>query len=500
MAPASGPPSASSSSPSQSATSKPPLAVVVGGGLVGSLMAIYLARRGWHVAVYEARPDIRRQKTASGRSINLALSTRGISALEGAGVGAGILETLIPMKGRMIHVGEGKLSSQPYGVFGECINSVDRKLMNEHLLSEAEKRANVKLYFEHELVSVDFEGKVVVFKQPGGAQTSVKADFLIGADGAYSRVRRELLRVHRVNFSQHYIPHGYVELTMPPAATPRAGDADSKYRMDPHHLHIWPRQTFMMIALPNVDGSFTVTLFMPWTQFDAIKTEEDLLRFFEATFKDAVPLIGRERLVKDYFANPKGALVSVKCNPYHYKSMAVIIGDASHAMVPFYGQGMNCGFEDCQVLDEILEKHIGKAGTASSTHPTAESLGAALEEYSRTRNPNAEAMCDLAMYNYIEMRSSVTKTSYLLRKAVEKHLHRLFPALVIPLYTMVSFSRIPYAEAMRRFRRQTEWFNWAGWAAAAAAAVGVVTIGVGVARRGAWRWDAVRDAVLRIGS
>ncbi|KAJ3412145.1 hypothetical protein HDV05_001183 [Chytridiales sp. JEL 0842] len=428
---------------------------VVGGGLVGSLAAIYFAQRGWAVTLYELRKDIRAVKQSSGRSINLALSVRGISALEGAGAGSGILETLIPMKGRMIHIGDGKLQSQAYGVFGECINSVDRKLINEKLLDAVEKYPNVKVVFECNLSSMDVPNKTMMFKRPNGQTLEAKADFIVGADGAFSHVRRELMRVTRISFQQDFIEHAYVELNMPP-------DTNGNYKMDPNHLHIWPRETFMMIALPNVDRSFTVTLFMPWEKFDSITNEKELLEFFEKTFPDSVPLIGKELLVEDYFKNPKGALVSVKCKPYHYKSSAVIIGDAAHAMVPFYGQGMNCGFEDCLVLNQILDKHLGPKESVTSKHPKPAALEAALEEYTRTRNPDAEAICDLAMYNYVEMRSSVTKWSYLLRKKIESFLYKLIPKTVIPLYTMVSFTRIPYSQALERNKRQGAWFGFAG--------------------------------------
>ncbi|KAI9325396.1 hypothetical protein BDR26DRAFT_913089 [Obelidium mucronatum] len=438
---------------------------VIGGGLVGSLAAVYFATRGWSVTVYELREDIRTVKQASGRSINLALSQRGISALEGAGVGNGLFETLIPMKGRMLHVGSG-LTSQNYGYFGEAINSVDRKLVNQHLLNMAEKHKNVSLKFQYEVLSIDFEKKVINFKKPDGTVVKATADLIVGTDGAFSRVRRELMRVTRMNFMQEYIDHAYVELNMPPSAT-------GEYQMDPSHLHIWPRQSFMMIALPNIDKSFTVTLFMPWSNFDAIKTPEQLVAFFEAKFPDSIPLIGKELLIKDYFKNPKGSLMTIKCKPYHYKSNCVILGDAAHAMVPFYGQGMNCGFEDCLVFDEILTKHIGKRGTPSSERPTAEQIGKALDEYSSTRNPDAEAICDLALNNYIEMRSSVTKLSYKMRKNLEGFLHRIFPQSVIPLYTMVSFTRIPYSKALSTHRARSSWYDFIGLGLGAAVVFGL---------------------------
>ncbi|KAJ3162141.1 hypothetical protein HDU86_005839 [Geranomyces michiganensis] len=427
---------------------------IVGGGLVGSLQAIYCAKRGWKVDVYEARQDPRNDKTVSGRSINLALSVRGISALKAAGVEQRILQNMIPMKGRLIHSKDGKLSSQPYGIVGECINSVDRMATNKHLLDSAEQFSNVTLHFNHELVQCDFDASQATFKRKDGSSINVKASIIIGADGVHSRTRQQLMRKARIDFSQKYIDHAWVELTIPPTAS-------GEYAMDAHHLHIWPRQTFMMIALPNLDKSFTVTLFMPQSKFNAITTEEDLKTFFRDTFPDSIPHMGEKLLIQEYFKNTKGSLAQIKCRPYHYQNKVVIIGDAAHAMVPFYGQGMNCGMEDCLVLDEILTTHLGPIGSPSSTRPDPVTVSAALDAYSARRNPDVEAMCDLAMYNYVEMRSSVTKAGYLFRKTVEGWLHRLFPTAVIPLYTMVSFSRIPYSEALRRWRRQSFWFDMA---------------------------------------
>ena len=438
--------------------------VIIGGGLVGSLLAVTLAKRGWNVELYELRKgmshvtshtsDPRTQALASGRSINLALSVRGLEALKAAGIAQDIIDTLIPMRGRLIHSLNGQLSRQAYGLFGECINSVDRKFMNEHLLSSAEALPNVSLFFEHSVQKCDFDRKRVVFERKDGTIATVQGDLIIGTDGAYSKVRSQLMRSIRMDYAQEYIDHGYVELNIPPTQ-------EDAYAMDPDHLHIWPRHTFMMIALPNRDCSFTVTLFMPWAKFDAITDEAALIQFFDETFPDAVALIGKELLIKDYFKNPKGSLISIKCKPYHYRDRALILGDAAHAMVPFYGQGMNCGFEDVLVLDEILTKHLGPAVSSPTTEfiqikaPSPKTMEAALLEYSLTRNPDAEAMCDLALYNYEEMRSSVVQPGYLIRKRIEGTLHRFFPKSVIPLYTMVSFTRIPYSEVVRRWKRQT---------------------------------------------
>ncbi|EDO45186.1 predicted protein [Nematostella vectensis] len=311
---------------------------IVGGGLVGALSAVFFAKRGYKVDLYESRQDPRKLQFVSLRSINLALSVRGISALAAVGCERPMVESGIPMHARMIHTLKGSKYAIPYGKKGQI---------------------------------------------SAGEVVDVDADLLVGCDGAYSAVRKEIMRRPRFDYSQEYIPHGYKEICLPP-------DANGKHIMELNYLHIWPRNTFMMIALPNQDGTFTCTLFAPFDTFDEIKTNDDVLNFFNKEFPDFIPLIGEEKLLSDWFTNPVGAMVSVKCKPYHVADKVVILGDAAHAMVPFYGQGMNCGFEDCLVLNEILDKHN-------------DNLGAALEEYSMVRNPDAEAMCDLAMYNYIEV-------------------------------------------------------------------------------------------------
>ncbi|EGF78217.1 hypothetical protein BATDEDRAFT_35821 [Batrachochytrium dendrobatidis JAM81] len=481
---------------------------IIGGGLVGSLSAVYFAKRGYTVTVYEKQSDIRQSQKVSGRSINLALSARGIAALQSAGVYKSIAETLIPMQGRMLHDSNGTLSSQQYGIHGEFINSVDRRFVNEELLNAAEKYSNVKIYFEHSVVSCDFNNRTMIISDSTGQNITVHANLIVGADGAYSRVRTELLKKTIGFYSQEYIDHGYVELTMPATHS-------GNYAMDPGHLHIWPRQTFMMIALPNVDRSFTVTLFMPWFKFEEIQTPTQLIEFFEDKFADAVPLIGKGFLVQEYFKNTKGSLVSIKCKPYHYKDRAVIIGDAAHAMVPFYGQGMNCGFEDVLILDNLFSKHLDTLSISIDSHddrkvpqlemftlssisnmyvmsaPTPSQLASILKEYSTIRNPDAEAICDLALNNYIEMRSSVTTWSYLLRKKFESAMYALFPNLITPLYTMVSFSRIPYSEAMRKWKAQTWWYRTVG-----RASIWCGVLGVGV--YALLRTPHVRKAIVSV--
>ncbi|KAJ1656588.1 kynurenine 3-monooxygenase, mitochondrial precursor [Dispira simplex] len=442
---------------------------VMGAGLVGALASIYLAQRGWLVDVYDTRPDLRDPETAaqvknSQRSINLALSVRGLSALQATGLGLEeqVMRWAIPMRGRMIHDLFGQQTDQAYDVFGQCINSVDRATLNVELVNAAERFDNVKFYFNHTLRSCDLDNRqAVFFDRTTGVEVVVETDWIVGADGAYSTCRRHLMRKTRMDYSQVYIKHGYCELTLPPAVT---ASGKHQHAMDPHHLHIWPRHTFMMIALPNPDYSFTCTLFMPFEKFGQLTTREELLTFFDCYFPDAVPLIGEDRLVTDYFRNPKGSLMSVKCHPYHYDDRLVIVGDAAHSMVPFYGQGMNCGFEDVEILFSILDQH----GVTATRRPeekgtTDNRLKSALACYTETRYPDAVAICDLAMYNYIEMRSSVVSWRYLIRKRLEDQLHRWFPHTIIPLYTMVSFTQTPYHLAVLHDARQTQWLKRGLW-------------------------------------
>ncbi|CAH1261559.1 KMO [Branchiostoma lanceolatum] len=421
---------------------------VVGGGLVGAMNACYLSSRGFKVDLYEARQDIRTMEIVRGRSINLALSCRGRQALKKVGLEDQVVKDGIPMYARMIHDLNGTLRPIPYGKSDQYIMSVDRRKLNETLLTAAEERPDVTLHFQHKLISCDLEkGKLSfkiapahdddsrgqVYERNGGADVEVTTDLIMGNDGAYSAIRKHMVKRPRFNYSQEYIPHGYMELTVPPH--------NGEFAMAINYLHIWPRNEYMMIALPNQDKSFTLTLFMPFDMFDQIKTGDDVMRFFMEKFPDSVPLIGEESLKETYFKLPPLPLVSVKCSPYHVSDKAVIMGDAAHAMVPFYGQGMNCGFEDCLVFDEIMEE-LGN------------DLSKVLPEFSVVRSPDAHAICDLAMYNYIEMRESVNSRWFLMRKKVDACLHAIMPRVFIPLYTMVSFSRIRYHVVINKAKKQ----------------------------------------------
>jgi len=410
---------------------------IVGAGLVGALEACYLAQRGYQVHVYDVREDIRKMEHVPGRSINLAMSVRSLSALAKIGLDEHMkTEYGIPMYARMIHNKDGSKYAIPYGKDSQCIYSVGRRYVNEILLDKGDTFSNITYHFNHKLVKADLDSPKLTFSRtdmPSAEQVVAEPDLVIGCDGAYSAVRKEMMRRPRFNYSQEYIPHAYMELCVPPTA-------DNDFAMEKNYLHIWPRGQFMMIGLPNQDRSFTVTLFMPTDTFNSITDGEGVLEFFRENFRDSIPLIGKEKLVTDYCNNKALPLVSVKCFPYNVGSTALILGDAAHAMVPFYGQGMNCGMEDCLVLNDSMDRHAD--------------LGQALDEYSKHRNPDAEAMCDLAMYNYVEMRDLVNKKSFLVRKKLDNLLHWLLPNWWVPLYTSVTFSRMRYNQCIENRKWQ----------------------------------------------
>ncbi|XP_005795232.1 kynurenine 3-monooxygenase [Xiphophorus maculatus] len=424
---------------------------VVGGGLVGALNACFFAKRGFEVEVFETREDIRKAKVVKGRSINLALSHRGRQALKHVGMEDKIVSKGIPMNARMIHSLSGKQSPIPYGKKGQYILSVDRANLNKELLTEAETYPNTTLNFDHKLQDWRAETGLMTFARPDGSKTQTQADLIVGCDGAFSAVRKQFLRRSRFNYSQTYIPHGYMELTMPPR--------NGEFAMKPNYLHIWPRNTFMMIALPNLDKTFTCTLFMPFEEFEKITTGDEVIEFFQKYFPDAIPLIGAAALRRDYFRLPAQAMVSVKCSPYHIGDKCVLMGDAAHAVVPFYGQGMNAGFEDCIVFDEIMNQFN-------------EDFSVVLPEYSRVRVPDDHAIADLAMYNYVEMRAHVNSKWFIFRKHVDNLLHLLMPKTIIPLYTMVTFTRTRYHVAVERWHWQDKVINRGLLLGAVGAAVG----------------------------
>ncbi|CAG5012085.1 unnamed protein product [Parnassius apollo] len=421
---------------------KPLDIIIVGGGLVGSLEALLLAKRGHRVRLYEYREDIRRTPHVRGRSINLSLSVRGRKALQSVGLEQHMIRDHgIPMVGRYIHKFDGSTYVIPYDArTNQCIYSVGRNYLNSLLLKESEKYGNVEKYFNHKLINADLQkGSLTFLKTQNKETVDVNADLIIGADGAYSAVRKAMMKQPLFDYSQKYIEHGYMELCIPPGE-------DGEFQMPSTYLHIWPRGNFMLIALPNQDRTWTVTLFMPFAMFNEINTDEKVLAFFGKYFADAIPLIGKKKLVEDFLGGSALPLVSVKCRPYNVKDKALLIGDAAHAVVPFYGQGMNSGFEDCTILDELFQKHN-------------DDIAKILAEFSDTRWKDVFAISDLAMYNYIEMRDLVTRPSYLLRKSIDDFLFWLIPDLWVPLYNSVSFTNMPYSECVRNRQWQNKIFQ-----------------------------------------
>lgn len=414
-----------------------PNATIVGAGLVGSLLALYLAKKGNKVTVFERRPDMRKADIGGGRSINLALSDRGWRALEGIGIGDDIRKVGIPMSKRVMHDVKGNLTSQPYGKEGQAIYSVSRGGLNMKLMDLAEENPDITLHFNQQLANLDLRTNTLEFHNPQTNEaTQVQAERIFGADGAFSAVRSVLQKTERFEYSQSYLEYGYKELSIAPGE-------NGNWQLEKNALHIWPRGQYMMIALPNLDGSFTCTMFFPYEgehSFSALKTEADVTKFFQEVFPDAVPLM--PTLVDDYFSNPTGTLVTVKCSPWRYEDKVLLIGDAAHAIVPFYGQGMNAGFEDCTVLDQLMEAQ-------------ANDWEAIFREFEKSRKPNADAIADLAVMNFIEMRDKVADPQFLLQKKIEAKISAQYPGQWIPLYTMVTFSPdIPYAKALKDGQKQ----------------------------------------------
>ena len=397
--------------------------------MVGSMLAIYMRKRGYQVSIFERRPDLRKTDISAGKSINLALSNRGLRPLAELGLEKDIQKMIIPMKGRMMHDEDGHLNFQPYGKEGQVINSISRGGLNSLLLTNAEM-LGVDTHFEHSCVEADLSNNVLKFNSDGAIKTE-SADLIFGADGAFSVIRKAMDQSPDFKSSEDFVAHGYKELSFPP-------NSEGGFALDQHALHIWPRGNFMLIALPNLDGSFTVTLFLPFEgdrSFEQLEDAAEVEQFFKSNFADALELM--PNLLEEFDENPVGSMVTVRTYPW-VSQTTTLIGDAAHAIVPFYGQGMNCGFEDCYVLNKLLDD-------------LEEDWPAVLDQFQQLRKQDADAIADLALQNFIEMRDKVGDALFLTRKKIEAKLHRLYPDKWIPQYTMVTFSPdIRYSEALNQ--------------------------------------------------
>ncbi len=413
--------------------SRPKKITIAGAGLAGSLLAVLLGKRGYEVTILECRGDMRGKEVDAGRSINLALSSRGIHALKMAGLMDEVEKLLIPMRGRMLHFENGDCELMPYGQKEhEVIYSVSRRDLNCMMMTAAEQAEPVNVKFNQNCESVDFENQALsVRDQTTDTVYEEKFELLIGADGAGSRIRRSLIPAVGGIIESDILDHDYKELEIPAGAS-------GKFQVEKESLHVWPRGTYMLIALPNQDGSFTVTLFMPKkgeTSFETLSNSEKVQEFFASHFPDTLKLI--PELQQDFFSHPQGVLGTVRCSPWNYKDVAVILGDASHAIVPFHGQGMNAGFEDCSELMRLHDQHDGDWSKV-------------LPEFDAIRRPNAHAIAEMALENYITMRESVSDPLFQLKKEIGFELEKRFPERFVPRYSMVMFHRLPYADAYQR--------------------------------------------------
>ncbi len=415
--------------------------LIIGAGLCGSLLSLRLAQRGYKVDVYESRPDLRTVDISAGRSINLALSDRGIKALRLCGMEEKAREICIPMYGRLMHDREGNTFSSNYsGRENEYINSISRGNLNSILLDEAEKHENVNIHFNKKCTNVDIDNTIAHFEDYNTKQNfSVDANVIFGSDGAGSSLRKSYMteRKFLFSYSQNYLNHGYKELEIP-------ADILGNHQISKEHLHIWPRGDFMLIALPNMDGSFTVTLFLSYDEgefnFDNLISEEKITEFFEKEFPDALALI--PNIKEEFINNPTGPLGTVKCSPWSYQDKTLLIGDSSHAIVPFYGQGMNASFEDVFVLDEILNKDL-------------EDWEAVFKAYQKARKHDTDAIADLAIDNFHEMKNHVANPLFKEKRKIEMDLEKTFPKQYSSKYSLVTFNEhIGYNEAMKRGRSQ----------------------------------------------
>jgi kynurenine 3-monooxygenase len=408
---------------------------VVGAGLVGTVLSVYLKRRGYEVDVYERLPDIRENNLLSGRSINITLCERGFRSLDAIGVGDAVRAISVPAYGRVIHDIAGNLAYQPYGNNGEAIYSVSRNELNKTLLDFAEHRFGVRLQFGEKCAGIDLSVPTITFENTTtGRATTERADKVFGADGARSAVRYQMQKQWRFNYSQQYWEQGYKELHVPAS--------NNEWTSKKNALHIWPRGNYMLIGFPNTDGSFTCSLHIPFEgkpSYQSITNEAELTGFFDRSFPDAAGLI--PDLARDFFANPPNPMVTIKCSPWTFRDKVALIGDSAHSIYPSYGQGSNAGFEDCAVLDHCLDEYH-------------ETWPAVFFEYERLRKPNTDAIADLCVEHFIELRDLVGDPGFLLKKELERKINLLHPDKYRDLYSMISFTCMPYLQALETEREQ----------------------------------------------
>ncbi|HEX2270518.1 MAG TPA: NAD(P)/FAD-dependent oxidoreductase [Pyrinomonadaceae bacterium] len=411
--------------------------IIIGAGLSGTLMAIYLARRGYEVTIHERRKDMRLDPITSGRSINMTLAARGLSALKEVVDIDRILELTIPLTGRMVHDERGALKYIPYGSNkDEVIYAIKRNDLNMALMDIAETYPNVTFSFGQRCATVDkHNGKVHLLCEEGNEQTNVEADFIIGADGTFSTVRQQIHRGERANYRQEFLDCGYKEVYLPPGK-------NNTFQLEKHALHVWPRGSCMLMGIPNLDGSFALTCILPFEgnrSFDALTTEAEVQAFFNAHFPDVTPLIGD--FARGFLEKPVAMFPTTKVYPWHQCGRVVLLGDACHTVTPFYGQGMNAAFEDCQVLAGCLDEN-------------GDNLNTAFAQFQLLRKRNTDALADLSVQNFFELRDKVRSPLLQARKKMDMVLHKLLADSWLPLYTLITHTTIPYEDAIERYRRQ----------------------------------------------
>jgi kynurenine 3-monooxygenase len=409
--------------------------LVVGSGLVGSVVSAFMADLGHDVEVCDRHPDPRGARAAGGRSINLTICDRGFAALERIGAADAVRAIAVPCRGRIIHNADGRTATQPYDNHGSAIWSVSRNELNAVLIDRTLSRSNVVARFDERCLEVDLDAPAATFERADGEVVRRTGDRLLGADGARSMVRLRMQMSPRFDYNQEYLDQGYRELRLPAAAR-------GKWRIEGHAIHVWPRGRYMLIGFPNRDGSFTLSLHLPFegeTSFASIRTRDDLVALFETSFPDALPLV--PTLVEDFFARAETTMVTIRCAPWIWGDKVALVGDSAHAIVPSYGQGANCGFEDCAVLADCVGASKGDWRRAFS-------------EYQRLRKPNADAIADLALDHFHELRDLLGSPEFLLRKEIERWLEEAHPDRYRSLYSLISFSQVPYVEALRLDKKQ----------------------------------------------